>query len=125
MFRREDGTVLTRDCPVGVRYFRQRLARAVAAIVGVVVTLVGGTLFGGILNRTSSGSLKAPSTAFAQWIDPPRQFEILMGAICLPPQPAPPQPMTPGGEPLAEPAETPLPEPTPEQLREIQGRLEQ
>src|SRR5437868_3646145 len=34
LFRREDGTLITKDCPVGVRAHRQRLARAVAAIAG-------------------------------------------------------------------------------------------
>src|SRR3954468_18948732 len=35
LYRRADGTVLTRDCPVGVRALRQRLVRAVAALAGL------------------------------------------------------------------------------------------
>ena len=121
LYQRADGTVLTRDCPVGVRYLRQRLARAVAAIAGVCVALLSGTLFGGALSRLAQGSLKAPADAFASWIDPQPRFQVLMGEICLPnPQPGPP-----AGVSMQDPAETPLPQPTPEQLQSIQQRLEQ
>jgi hypothetical protein len=34
-YRRADGTVLTRDCPVGVRRARERFARVAAIIAGV------------------------------------------------------------------------------------------
>src|SRR4030095_13572867 len=43
LYRREDGTVLTRDCPVGLRAVRQRLLRAVAALAGLMLALVSGT----------------------------------------------------------------------------------
>src|SRR4029453_10412011 len=43
-FRRGDGTVLTKDCPVGVRALRQRFVRAAAALAGILVALVSGTL---------------------------------------------------------------------------------
>src|SRR4029453_8346457 len=39
LFRRADGTVLTRDCPVGLRAIRQRLVRAVAALAGLFLAL--------------------------------------------------------------------------------------
>src|SRR5262245_62045274 len=39
-FRRQDGTILTRDCPVGLRAVRQRFARALAALAGIVVALI-------------------------------------------------------------------------------------
>src|SRR5262245_62399901 len=70
LFQRSDGTVLTLDCPVGVRYLRQRFARAVAAIAGICVALLSGTLFGGALSRLAQGAIKAPADAFASWIDP-------------------------------------------------------
>ena len=120
LYRREDGTVLTRDCPVGIRYLRQRLARAVAAIAGVLLALVSGTLFGSIASRVSPGSLKSPANAFANWIDPPPQFHMLMGDIICPP-------LTPTAAPnpaMQEPAETPLLPPTAEQMQQILQRLE-
>jgi len=126
LFRREDGTVLTRDCPVGVRYLRQRFARSVAAIAGVLVALLGGTLFGGALGRLAQGTIKAPANAFAEWIDPPPRFQTLgqmiMGDICILPNPPPAPPPPPSPQ---DPAETPLPQPTAEQLQAIQQRLQQ
>ncbi len=122
LYRREDGTVLTRDCPVGVRYLRRRFARAVAALASVLVALLSGTLFGGVVSRLGQGAVQSPSNAFANWIDPQPQFEFLMGAICLPVT-APPA--NPPGVTILDPAETPLPPPTGEQLQEIQQRLEQ
>jgi hypothetical protein len=122
LFRRADGTVLTRDCPVGLRTVRKRFARAVAAVSGVLVTLLGGALFGGAISRLAQGSIKAPADAFAHWIDPPpASFQMTMGVTCVLPISQPPAP------PLHDPAhapETPLPPPTPEQLLEIRQRLE-
>src|SRR5687768_13976127 len=42
LFRRADGTVLTRDCPVGLRAMRQRFVRAAAALAGIIVALLTG-----------------------------------------------------------------------------------
>ena len=39
LFRRSDGTVITRDCPVGLRAVRRRVARRTAAIFATVVAL--------------------------------------------------------------------------------------
>ena len=39
LYRRADGTVLTRDCPTGLRAMRQRASRAAAALVAALCTL--------------------------------------------------------------------------------------
>jgi hypothetical protein len=39
MYRRADGTVLTRDCPTGLRAMRQRASRVAAAVVAALCTL--------------------------------------------------------------------------------------
>lgn len=39
LFRRSDGTVITRDCPVGLRAIRRRVARTTGAIFATVVAL--------------------------------------------------------------------------------------
>ena len=41
-FRRADGTVLTRDCPVGLRAARLKLARMAGAAVALVAALAAG-----------------------------------------------------------------------------------
>ena len=118
-YRRADGTVLTKDCPVGVRALRQRLVRAAAALAGLFVALVGGTLLGG---RLLPSGVKRPADAFAEWVDPASRLTLVMGG-CSPPTPVPTPPPSDGS--MREPAETPLPPPTPEQRQEIQRRLQQ
>jgi hypothetical protein len=44
LYRRMDGTVLTRDCPTGIRAARQRLARSIRNIAATVVALVAGMI---------------------------------------------------------------------------------
>jgi|ERR1043166_1399115 hypothetical protein len=41
LFRRADGTVLTQDCPVGLRALRRRVAKRAAAIFAAVMSLTG------------------------------------------------------------------------------------
>ena len=70
-YRRADGTVLTRDCPVGLRAVRRRVARMAAAIVAVCGAMMAGTLFAwsGSMNgrRTTNASsaVSSPKTTFS------------------------------------------------------------
>jgi hypothetical protein len=119
LFRRQDGTVITKDCPVGVRALRQRLVRVIAAIAGLLTAMISGTLFGGALTRRLPGLIDTPAEALARWIDPtPRN--LVMGALLCPPNPPPTKVMI-----DLTPAETPLLPPTPEQMQQIQQRLRQ
>ena len=65
LYRREDGTVLTRDCPVGVQAMRKRFVRAVAAIAGLLMAMISSTLFGGALTRRLPGNFESPAEAHA------------------------------------------------------------
>jgi hypothetical protein len=124
IYRRADGTVLTRDCPVGLRAMRQRFVRAAAALAGLVAALVTGTLFAGRLKNVGA-DLRRPSETYAEWIEPGSTQMAVMGLVICRPVPQPPAPpATPGVTDLGAP-ESPLPEPTPEQLQEIQDRLSQ
>jgi len=42
LFRRADGTVLTKDCPVGLRALRLRVSKLAAAMFAAIVSLCGG-----------------------------------------------------------------------------------
>src|SRR5262245_24496352 len=42
-YRRADGGILTRDCPVGLRAARKKVSRAAAAAFSALVSLVGGS----------------------------------------------------------------------------------
>jgi hypothetical protein len=44
IYRRADGAILTRDCPVGLRVVRKRVARALAAAFSALVSMFGGTM---------------------------------------------------------------------------------
>jgi hypothetical protein len=42
IYRRSDGTVITKDCPVGLRAIRRRVARISGAVFATVISLCGG-----------------------------------------------------------------------------------
>jgi hypothetical protein len=115
-FRRADGTVLTRDCPVGMRAVRQRFIRAAAALAGMLLALIGGTVFAGRLKSLSIQGLARPSDTYSEWIEPgsTRVTFTLGDLVCPPPPPA---------TGVFDSQESPLPEPTPQQLQEITDRL--
>jgi hypothetical protein len=127
-YRREDGTVLTRDCPVGLRAVRQRFVRSVAALAGMIAALLTGTLFAGRLKHVGE-NLRRPSETYAEWIEPGSTHTFNMGVWVCPTTPPVLLPVTapiltvPIGDPPFEPAETPLLDPTPQQLEEIAERL--
>jgi hypothetical protein len=110
-FKRQDGTVLTRDCPIGIRAIRRRLVRSVAALAGLLLALVGSTAFGSRLSRWLPSGFRAPAESLAQWVDPippptacgppPMMGKMVMGGCQPPPIMTPPVPVPPvGGEPI-------------------------
>jgi len=68
LFRRSDGKVMTRDCPVGVwRAARRRIAAVVGGWVFLVVVA-----FGWFTSRPGAvKAARAQVQAVKQWIDPP------------------------------------------------------
>jgi hypothetical protein len=84
LFRRSDGRVMTRDCPVGVfRAARRRFARAVAA-----VTFLALFLFGWIASRPGASRMAREQVRMVEnWISP--QPSCIAGGIGLPPGPYP------------------------------------
>jgi len=52
-FRRADGTILTDNCPVGLRAVRRRLSRAATAIASLVFSFLGGL---GVSGTFSAGN---------------------------------------------------------------------
>ena len=68
LFRRSDGTVLTADCPVGIRRWRLALLRSVAAACSF--------LFSGV-------AIAASGTALGKWAQSQQQAEVDMGILAL------------------------------------------
>jgi hypothetical protein len=54
IFRRNDGTVLTKDCPVGWQALKKKVSRTAAAVFALIMGI-----FGGLLSLESLKSLRA------------------------------------------------------------------
>jgi hypothetical protein len=91
-FRRHDGTMLTADCPVGLRGVRARLVRGALGIAATVLALAGSMLGGRFTQASSSGGTGievldyGPLSRFSDWVNP----RPVVGAMALtaPPPPA-------------------------------------
>lgn len=102
-FRRVDGTVLTRDCPVGLRAARQRLARLATRIAAAAALVMSGAVFARARSREAwpGGVVNArPFMTLAAWLraqpaPPAASQQWFAGDICVPTPPA--QPATAGG----------------------------
>jgi hypothetical protein len=83
MHQRADGTLITQDCPVAVRLWRQRVSRGIARVAAAVTFMLCGI----VLARTRENRVQArlphtaPFAALCRWVRPP---------AAPPPPPAPP-----------------------------------
>src|SRR3954468_19597841 len=70
-YRRADGTILTRDCPVGLRAARAAAAAALRRIAGGVALSGGGVLSLGIGGSTGWRVRQGqPFATLCRWLDP-------------------------------------------------------
>ena len=91
-YRRRDGKVITRDCPVGRNAFHRQLATLAIAIVGVFVVMTSGILAAAGFNasRNSAGTSAAGNHIggfIRDWFSPPP--DAAMGDMCIPEPPTP------------------------------------
>jgi hypothetical protein len=98
-FRRADGTIITKDCPVGLRVARAKVAKAAARIAAAIALLVtGGLSFGAGSRERGLPRLSAlePFVSIREYLRPslpsvrPRQTQWIAGDICVTPPAAPP-----------------------------------
>ena len=86
-FQRADGTILTKDCPVGWAMVKQRVSVFTAAVFSLIVSLFGAMAIVSYFNRKNEvvvGKIALPRAT------PTPRIEPLMGAIALPsPSPTP------------------------------------
>ena len=98
--RRADGTMITRDCPVGVRLLGRKVRRATHRVAAAVGLLVMGSLALATPGRSNNaGRLRTyqPFAALCEWLSPtappppvvpPPPMQWLAGDICIvPPNP--------------------------------------
>jgi hypothetical protein len=90
LYQRKDGTVLTQDCPVGVRRLRIR-SRLWATVTGATATaaLMLGVVSGRAWADTTVAPCHKPGQAQAQKPPHPKMGEI---AVFVPPAPSKPTP---------------------------------
>ncbi len=85
-YRRPDGTILTQDCPKGLRAIVRRRLVGVGCKVGAAVVfltcLVGGSQLV-TSDRSAAGGQVAWLVKIRQWFNPPSR--VIMGEIYLPP----------------------------------------
>ena len=96
MFKRPDGTVITRDCPVGLAAVRAKIVRLSLATAG---------LFLAMLTMAVAAFAKAPylrsflSHSRLEQVNQQRQAQMVMGDVCIPAPPIP-APNSPNGQPI-------------------------
>lgn len=88
-YQRADGTVLTKDCPVGWAAIKQRVSKTAAAFASLIIGLVSGLGFTVAFNRENSegrtmGALAMPSPTPKSTPKPKPSVPPLMGAIAVP-----------------------------------------
>jgi hypothetical protein len=86
-YRRKDGSIITQDCPVGLRKLKRRAARIKKAVASLVLGFLAGLGFQSAANRfgfllDSSGGWGMRGATTGVMIAPTnRQLEVLMGDI--------------------------------------------
>ena len=83
LYRRADGTVITKDCPVGLRALRMRVSKRVAAVFAAMVSLTGLTLGQNPSSKDEKTSC-TPQTRITRADVTPRQPGGLSGSVVDP-----------------------------------------
>jgi hypothetical protein len=91
-YRRADGTILTRDCPVGLRALRAKVRRAAARVAAAIGLLVAGGAAARQGDERVPLRTRQPFAALSSWLAPPPappMGSMILGDIAMP-SPAPP-----------------------------------
>lgn len=87
-FRRTDGTILTKDCPVGLAKIRQRMVVGATAAIALIFSFMAGLFALTLLGKKTDLGRRFP----IPFATPTPKYEPLMGAIAMPsltPKPTP------------------------------------
>jgi len=97
LYRRADGTVLTKDCPVGLRAARERALKVAARTAALVAFLLTGAALwaSGRKEPWETARIRAlePFAAIARRISPqpvPMPGLMILGDVCIQPPAQPP-----------------------------------
>jgi TonB family protein len=120
-YQRADGTILTQDCPVGVKAWRKKAARVALAISSAAISFFAGIGLRGMMKNDESiierrnmgiakvGHFKPPMRQPATTPSQPDRNAVMGGLTYVPPPnptapPPPPPPFEPGREIIGDPA---------------------
>ena len=91
LFRRSDGTIITRDCPVGRRTLKRQVLTLVSAVVGVFFIVgIGALASAGIIAQREWSPTS--NWDFFGWFEPqynPETGDVCLGGAMPVPQPLP------------------------------------
>ena len=121
-YQRNDGTVITQDCPVGWKAFKQRVSKVSAAVASLIIGIVSSLGITTAINQSNSGKYLSILTT-------PTPIR-LMGAIAPRSTPTPKPTATPKASPsprvimgdVAEPPPTPKNTPKPNDEKILMGK---
>lgn len=78
-YRRADGTILTNNCPVGLRALKRRASRIATAALSTILSFFGGLgIFAAFSNQTAIGGATMGAAGER------RQLPVIMGGISAP-----------------------------------------
>lgn len=89
-FRRADGTIITQDCPVGLRAVKQRMLRIATATISTVMAFLSGCGLYSAASRTAQQPVLMGEIQLQERVvneEPP--YVEMMGGMSLPEQGAP------------------------------------
>jgi hypothetical protein len=93
-YRRRDGSIITQNCPVGLRAIKRRLSRVATAVASFILSLVAGTGFYRLADKpgvvsphvmgaiaSADGNRPLPATVHGQVAVSPPAEEFVMGKL--------------------------------------------
>ena len=88
-FKREDGTVLTQDCPVGWQAVKKRVSKTAAAFASLIFSLISGLGLAAMFNQSDKEVLIGDIAVYKPTPTPtpkatPKDDYPIMGAIEMP-----------------------------------------
>ena len=84
LYRRADGSVLTKDCPVGLRALRMRISKRAAAVFAAVVS-ISSAAFGQQASAKQDNTACTPQTKITRTTAPPEQAATSISGTVLDP----------------------------------------
>ena len=104
-FKREDGTVLTQDCPVGWKALKKRVSVGATAFVSLIFSLISGLGSAAMFNQSSKEVVMGDVAVYKPTATPTPQAtpfdQSVMGGLTMPsrtPKPIPKAKYLPNGQ---------------------------